>query len=99
MIAIQTKYLGATNHRGSRIRAFTCNGHSKTINYDNGLNTDGAHFEAVKALCTDLGWSGQMVQGGTKDGSVWVWLPRELLARTVPDVWTVEGPPDTKVNG
>ena len=50
MIAIQTKYLSATGSRGSRIKAFTCNGHSVTIPYDHALRHEQAHFAAVKAL-------------------------------------------------
>jgi hypothetical protein len=50
MIAIQTKYLPATNTRGSRIKAFTCNGHTASIPYDHALSHEALHFEAVKAL-------------------------------------------------
>jgi hypothetical protein len=48
MIAIETKYLSPTNTRGSKIKAFTCNGHSVTVSYDHALSNEAVHFEAVK---------------------------------------------------
>jgi hypothetical protein len=50
MIAIQTKYLPATYTRGSRIKAYTCDGHAVTVPYDYALSSDKLHFEAVRAL-------------------------------------------------
>jgi hypothetical protein len=73
MIAIQTKYLGPTNTKGSRIKAFTCNGHSATIDYDYALSDELLHFEAVKALKEkyDLGWDlSEMTFGGINEGYV-----------------------------
>jgi hypothetical protein len=71
MIAIQTKYLGPTNTKGARIKAFTCNGHSAIIDYDYALNDELLHFEAVKALKEKykLSWDiSEMTYGGIKDG-------------------------------
>jgi hypothetical protein len=73
MIAIETKYLAPTNSRGSRIKAFTCNGHSVSISYDYSLSNERLHFEAVKALVAKhkLDWDiSNMVYGGTKGGYV-----------------------------
>ena len=73
MIAIQTKYLGATNTRPSRIKAFTCNGHSCIISYDYGLSDAKLHFKAVKALVSKhkLKWDiSKMNYGGVKGGYV-----------------------------
>lgn len=50
MIAIETKYLPATNTRGSRIKAFTCNNDNITMPFDCSLSTLSAHFEVAKAL-------------------------------------------------
>lgn len=50
MKAIHTKYLGPTDTLGGRIKATADGWGSKTVNYDYGLNTDNAHFKAVKAL-------------------------------------------------
>ena len=80
MIAIETKYLGPTSTKGSRVKATTCNGHSITVNYDDGLDSPAAHLLAVVALIGkyQFNW-GQgfwdiqsMRYGSTKDGYVWV---------------------------
>jgi hypothetical protein len=73
MIAIETKYLSPTNTRGSKIKAFTCNGHSVTVSYDHAFSHEAVHFEAVKALVAkyNLDWDiSGMVYGGTKAGYV-----------------------------
>jgi hypothetical protein len=49
MMSIQTKYLGATNNRGSRITAFH-DGRRVTVPYDSSKKTQGAHFVAVEAF-------------------------------------------------
>ena len=46
---IITKFLGPTNHRGSRIKA-TCQRYSVTIGYDHALSSHGAHRTAAQAL-------------------------------------------------
>ncbi len=78
MIAIHTKYLGPTNTRGSRIKAYTCNyfnnnnkGFEVTISYNYSLSGVDVHFEAVKALAAKhkLEWSiDNMCHGGSSDG-------------------------------
>ena len=71
MIAIQTKYLAPTNTKGSRIKAFTCNGHSAVIPYDYALSDVALHFKAVKALVSKhkLDWCvDNMTYGGIKNG-------------------------------
>jgi hypothetical protein len=73
MIAIETKYLSPTNTRGSKIKAYTCNGHSVLVGYDHALSHEAVHFEAVKALVAKykLDWDiSSMVYGGTKNGYV-----------------------------
>ncbi len=46
---IITKFLGATNHRGSRIKA-TSERVSVTIGYDHAISSHGAHRAAAQAL-------------------------------------------------
>lgn len=73
MIAIETKYLGPTATKGSRIKAYTCNGHSATIEYNYSLSNEKLHFESVKALKEkyDLDWDvSEMTYGGTDQGYV-----------------------------
>jgi hypothetical protein len=71
MQAIHTKYIPATNTRGSRIKAYTGSGFSVTIPYDYSLNDVELHFKAVKALIARhyLDWSTNgMRYGGSADG-------------------------------
>lgn len=73
MIAIQTKYLPASNTRGSRIKAWTSSGFFETIPYPHGLSHEAVHFEAVKALVAkyNLSWDlAEMRFGGTETGYV-----------------------------
>ena len=55
MQAINTKYLGPTNNRGSRIKA-TCAAGSITIDYPHGLSGQATHRKAAEALVFKLGW-------------------------------------------
>ena len=57
MIVIKTKYLPATNTRGSRIMA-EANGFKVTIPYDYALSNEKLHFKAVQALVAkhNLSW-------------------------------------------
>ncbi len=57
MQAIQTKYLGPTNTRGSRIKAM-CGAGSVTIGYPHELSGQSAHRKAAEALAAKLGWVG-----------------------------------------
>ena len=50
MIAIHTKYLGPTDKRGSRVKAYTSDGRSVTINFDNSLGSMLAHFAAAQSF-------------------------------------------------
>lgn len=49
MQAIKTKYLGATNTRGARIKA-TCDAGSVTVSWDYELGAEANHDSARKAL-------------------------------------------------
>lgn len=68
MKAIQTKYLGATNQRGSRIKAWAEGGNTITIPYPHELSGDAVHRLAAQALCDTLGWNRQFVTGGLPNG-------------------------------
>jgi hypothetical protein len=85
MQAIRTKYLPATNSRGSRIKA-TCERGSITIPYPYDLSGDEVHREAVRQLLARFikedsegengcppernPWNRQFVTGGLPDGTV-----------------------------
>ena len=76
MIAIHTKYIGPTDTRGSRIKAYTASwgshkGFTVTIPYDHALDGVALHFEAVKALVAKhkLEWNlDAMRYGDSADG-------------------------------
>ena len=55
--AIVTRYLGPTDHRGSRVVAST-NGKGKrvTVPWNCGLDVDDNHDAAARALIQRLGW-------------------------------------------
>ena len=76
MIAIHTKFINASNVRGSRIKAYTADsmglkGFNATISYPSELSGVACHFEAVKALIekNKLEWSTDgMRYGDSADG-------------------------------
>lgn len=84
MIAIETKYLGPTNYRPSRIKA-TANGHTVTVSYPH-EKSQGADVHSVAALelCRRMGWTRDtyaykggathLVAGGTREGWVFVFI-------------------------
>lgn len=88
MKAIKTVYLGATDSRGSRIKATAEGGprdHQVTIPYPHELSGVAVHQEAAKALCAKMGWHGRMVSGGLKDCYVHVFVGWQLESGRVAD--------------
>jgi hypothetical protein len=55
MQAIETKYHGPTNFRGSRVSA-RCEAGSITLPWDHALSGPENHLAACKALLVKLGW-------------------------------------------
>jgi hypothetical protein len=93
MQAIETKYLPATNTRGSRIKA-TCERGSLTIPYPHGDTTEDSHRYAVKQLVAKFvkedeakynskpeenTWSLPFLTGGGLFTYVHVFVPRDLV--------------------
>ena len=73
MQAIYTKYLGPTDYKQSRLKAYTLDGKSVTIPYPGGWPDEKIHFEAVKALAARYGIAGVtagMVYGDAPGGYV-----------------------------
>jgi hypothetical protein len=62
MQAIKTKYFGATNHRGARIKA-TCDAGSVTVSWDYELGTEANHESARKALQLKIAVNGEKKYG------------------------------------
>jgi len=74
---ITTKYLGPTNSRGPRLKAFASGSFSGyrptlTVGWDHGLSPDENHRAVAFALAKRLGWSGRWIAGGSVDGNVYV---------------------------
>lgn len=57
MQAIQTRYLGLTNSRGARIKAW-CAARSLTIPFPYEMSTEDAHLHAAQTLADKLEWAG-----------------------------------------
>lgn len=68
--AITTKYLGATNHRGSRVVARAQAGRI-TIPWDDALDVAENHLKAATALAWKYGWLdfSALVGGAMPDGA------------------------------
>ncbi len=73
MQTIETKYYGATTHKGARIKAWTSGGFVKWFSYNHELNAANNHCAAAKAIKDELEWRGKMHGGHTKNGMVFVW--------------------------
>lgn len=80
MQAILTKYLGPTDHRGSRIAAW-CDGGRLTIPFPYGKNDEDAFRMAAEALRDKLfGPDGHLIAGATPEGYVFVFCPDPFCA-------------------
>ena len=73
MQAIETKYLGPTNHKGARIKA-TAQARSVTVSWDYSANTERSHDAGALALIRKLGWFGTWVRGWKADGTGCVYV-------------------------
>lgn len=72
MKAIMTKYLPATDWKGSRIKAFDCDNNSVTIGYPHELSGEDVYKKAAIMLCEKMGWDTDILGGGLKNGYVFV---------------------------
>ncbi len=79
MKAIQTKYLGPTDYRGARIKAWvqTCDSDRRqvTISYPHELNGEDCHRAAAVALCEKMSWPTDLVSGALVRGYVFIFAP------------------------
>lgn len=75
MQAIQTRYFGPTNVRGSRIKA-TASAGSITVGYDHALNSEKNHEAAAIALIAKMEWQDVVdtLNGGQLKNGDWVWV-------------------------
>lgn len=79
MVAIHTKFIGPTNTRGSRYKAYTTRDRKTvTVNAAYNLGLEENHNAAAIAYCKMMGWSGKLISGGTDEGNVYVFLPMDV---------------------
>lgn len=67
-----TKYVPASDTRGSRIKATTGQGHSVSVPYRYEGDAYDAHKHAAESLMRKLGWTGRIIGGGY--GSAYFWV-------------------------
>lgn len=74
MQSIETKFIGQTNTKPSRIKAFTRSDKpvSITVSKSFDLDDDQNHDRAAMLLCKKLNWSGPLMKGATQTGNVYV---------------------------
>jgi hypothetical protein len=85
MQTISTKFIPASNCKGSRIKATQSGwsnraGGSVTISYPHEYSNAEAHWQAAKALAIKLGWLDEFVCGSTPDGYVFVFASDERFS-------------------
>jgi hypothetical protein len=77
--SIQTRYIGPTNTRGSRVSATSASGHRIILEWDDALNTDDNHKAAAAALAHKLDWTGRWHAGATSNGCVFVLADGDMI--------------------
>ena len=70
--AIETKYLGPTNHKGARI-VTRCDAKRTITPWDHALNAADNHAAAAVALGESLGWGAPTHLASTQNGYVAVY--------------------------
>lgn len=74
MKAIETKFIPATNVKGSRVKATEPDGKSVTLSWEHGLNSMQNHQAAAVALCRKMKWGGTLATGELKSSYVHVFV-------------------------
>lgn len=82
MQAITTKFIGPTNHRGSRIRA-KCAAKTIYVPYEHALSEDMNHSSAAECLVEAMEWQtwfGKMIGGSlpNSEGYCFVAVPQKV---------------------
>ena len=79
MLAIETRFIGPTDKRGSRYVAAVCERkrdgmpvRKLTVHADDRLDSEDNHKAAAIALIRTLGWTGDWIMAGTDPGYVFV---------------------------
>lgn len=77
MKVILTKILCATEHKGTRVKAYDDCGNSTTIPYPYELSGQAIHEAAARQLIKAHGWKGILAGGRTKEGYTFVLVPKK----------------------
>jgi hypothetical protein len=84
MQAIETRYIGPTDFRGSRIKA-VCEAGSLTVAYDDALDSTENHDAAARRLIFRLGWDdakrGAWYRGATLNSRGYVYVCSYMTER------------------
>ena len=85
--AIQTKYIGPTNTKGSRVRA-SCLAKTRFYTWQDELNIEQNHHMAALALAMEMEWleKNTFIGGGLGKGR-YVFVAAEKLANGLLRVW------------
>ena len=81
MVAIEAKYYPATNTKGARIRVKAGDRPAKFYSAHSGRGdeTNGAYRAAVRDYNKSMNWQGEMIEGGTEDGFVYVFAQGDRI--------------------
>lgn len=75
-MTINTKWLGPTNHKGSRVKATdTWTGKCLIDSWDHATGVNENHCRVAKIHAASMGWTGLFVAGDAKDGNSYIGLP------------------------
>jgi len=66
--AITVRYQGATNHRGARYSASDSDRNRCSVSIDHAYSDGGNARRAAQALCSKMGWPGQLAGGQQRPG-------------------------------
>lgn len=74
MVAIVTRYHGATNTRGARYSA-KADGRVVYVSIDHALSEEENHRQAAVKLCRQCVWDEDRFFGGSMRAGEWAWVP------------------------
>lgn len=81
MVAIEAKYYPATNTKSARIRVKAGDRPARfySAHAGDGSEMNGAYRAAVRDYNKSMNWHGEMIEGGTVDGFVYVFAQGERI--------------------
>lgn len=80
MHTIKTRYLGATNVRGARIKATDIDRNTITTPYDASKTRERNYVLAALAFCKKMKWTGYIMPGYIRDGMIFTLYTKNLIS-------------------